>query len=186
MARTLTSAVATAAQAALVRPVLLLQVTFPTGTLRLWTGVGSLVYGGNTYTGAGSLISVSPIEETNEVRAAGVQVTLSGIPSNTLATAVGTMNSGQSGEIRFGLMDSANALIADPVLAFAGRLDTAVIEESGDTCTVLVTFESRLIDLERPRERRYTDEDQQAEFSGDVGMQYVAALQDRVLKWGTA
>lgn len=186
MARTLTAAFATAAAAALVRPVLLLQVTFPTDTLRLWTGIGSLSYGGNTYTGAGNLISVSPIEETNEIRAAGVQISLSGIPSGTIATALGTMDSGQSGSLHFGLMNASNALIADPVLAFSGRLDTALIEESGDTCTVLVTFESRLIDLERPRERRYTDEDQQAEYAGDLGFQYIAGLQDRVLKWGTA
>jgi hypothetical protein len=41
-----------------------------------------------------------------------------------------------------------------------------------------------LIDLTVPRTWRYTHESQQALFSGDLGFEYVTAIQDREITWG--
>lgn len=80
------------------------------------------------------------------------------------------------------IMDDA-VVIADPFLAFEGRLDVPDIIDDGETCTVTVSYESRLIDLERPRERRITHEDQQIDYPGDRFREYVAGLQDQVIIW---
>ena len=87
------------------------------------------------------------------------------------------------GKVWIGALDSAGAVIADPFLAFEGRLDVPDIIDDGETCTVTVSYESRLIDLERPRERRITHEDQQIDYPGDRFREYVAGLQDQVIVW---
>jgi hypothetical protein len=51
---------------------------------------------------------------------------------------------------------------------------------------VSISYESRLIDLERSRESRYTNEDQQRAFPGDRGFEFVPSLQDLSLTWGRA
>jgi predicted rRNA methylase YqxC with S4 and FtsJ domains len=63
-------------------------------------------------------------------------------------------------------------------------MDVMVIRESGDTCTIELKLENRLIALERPNLRRMTDEDQKNLFSGDKGFEFIADLQDKELVWG--
>ena len=60
------------------------------------------------------------------------------------------------------------------------------IKDSGETSTIELTVESRLIDLQRQRERRFTDADQKYFYPGDTGLQYVAGLQDQVIYWGAS
>jgi len=45
------------------------ELLFDSGALRLWNGYGDLTIDSNTYTGGGSLISVSAIEEAAEIGA---------------------------------------------------------------------------------------------------------------------
>jgi hypothetical protein len=63
-------------------------------------------------------------------------------------------------------------------------MDVMGIEDSGDTANINVTAESRLIDLERSRERRYTSEDQKINYPNDKGLEFIADLQDKELVWG--
>jgi hypothetical protein len=58
------------------------------------------------------------------------------------------------------------------------------IQEDGQTATVSLQVENVLIDLERPRTRKYTDEEQRKRFPGDASLENVAALQDRQIAWG--
>ena len=76
-----------------------------------------------------------------------------------------------------------NGIVADPYLAFVGRLDVPVIDDAGQSCVISMQYESRLIDLQRTRERRWTHEDQQIDFPGDLGFEYVTSLPDQVLIW---
>jgi hypothetical protein len=69
-------------------------------------------------------------------------------------------------------------------MAFAGRLDVPTIMDGADRCEIQITYESRLIDLNRAREWRYTHESQQQISPGDRGFEYVAGLQEREIRWG--
>lgn len=186
--RDLTVGMAAAIAAGTVRPAVLYDGVFVSGGvdqhLRLWTGVGDLSWGGYTWTGGGSLLGLSPIEEAVELRAVGFTVTLSGMPSALIANALSNARQGKPGTLYLALFDAAGSLIADPKELQAGRLDITVIEDAGATCTIAAQYESRLVDLERPRERRYTNEDQQIDVPGDRGFEYVPSLQDMQLVWG--
>lgn len=184
MSRDITAGVSSAISDTQVRPALLWYGEFTSGNAYLWTGLGNLSWNSITWSGAGTLLGISNIEESSEIKASGINVTLSGVPSSLISLALGDVRQGYECAVYMAFFDTNNAIISDPVLVFEGRLDTASIVEDGETSTVSITYESRLIDLQRAREIRYTDEEQQRLFTGDVGLQYVASLQDSQITWG--
>ena len=184
MSRTLAPAFAAALAAGDLRPCLFFEGEFDGGPLRLWTGGGSASWDGKTWTGAGDLIGISAIEESGEIAASGVTITLSGVPAYLVSLVIVNAKQGLPGRLWLGLLTSAGAVISSPVLAFAGRLDVPQISDDGASATITVTYESRLIDLQRPRSWRYTDESQKALFPGDKGFEYVTAIQDQEITWG--
>lgn len=183
MSRDLTAGFEAEVIARALRPVLFYEGEFASGTLRLWSGVGSISWSGNNWVGAGNLLSVSEIDETTEIRAAGTTVSLSGLNPSIISAALGQARQGLPGRVWIGALAADGSIIADPFMAFEGRLDVPEISRSADACTVSISYESRLIDLERPRERRITHEDQQIDYPGDRGREYVASLQDKVVIW---
>ena len=183
MARDLTAGVITQLQAASVEVGILFEGEFASGWVRLWSGVGTLSWDGKSWSGVGTLLGISGIDETNEIRASGLTVSLSGVPSDLLSAALGDARSGKTGRVYLAFF-SGGSIVADPILQFEGRLDVPAIEDGPDTATISISYESELIDLERARERRYTPEDQAIDFPGDLGFDYVAALQDAQITWG--
>lgn len=185
MSRDLTSDMATEIARSAVRPFLLYQATFASGDVFYWNGPGDLSWNSQTWTGAGDLIQIPPVDETDDVKAQGVSITVSGSSASNVALTLAEVQSGQPGIIYLGFFDSAGAIIADPQIIFRGRLDSAVIDDSNPEQPVLVlSYEHELVDLERPRERRYTDEAQQALYPGDTGLRCIATLQDQQIYWG--
>lgn len=167
-----------------VRPILLAELDFVSGTKRLWSGIGNLLWNSETWEGTGDLGRVSSIEETVELRAAGMALQLAGVDTSDLAEVIAEPIQGRRAKLYIGFRDSAFQLISDPIIIFDGRMDTIEIVDGGPTATITMKVENRLRDLERARTRRYTDADQQARFPGDVGLQYVPALQEIDIAWG--
>ncbi len=183
--RTISASLSTALLADRVYPLLLVEALFDSGALRLWNGDGALTALGETWTGTGLMLGISPIEETAEIRATGVNISLSGIPSAIISIALAEDYQGRVARVYVGAFDaSTGAVITDPILAFQGNIDTMPIEEGGATATILVNVESRLIRLEKASLRRYTAQDQKVEFPLDTGLDHVAAIQEVKLVWG--
>ena len=63
-------------------------------------------------------------------------------------------------------------------------MDQMNIEETADTCTVQLTLENKLVDLERARVARFTSAYQKSLYSGDLGLDFVESLQDKEIVWG--
>ena len=184
--RDLTSGVQTAIAADAVSPILLFQGEFGSGFVRVWSGIGDLTWNSETWSGVGTLGGISSITETSDIQANGLNVTFSGIPSAMISIALGDVVQGKLGKVYFGFMDASNTVIADPVLMFEGRLDVPSIEEDGENAVIQISYESRLIDLQKPRESRYTHEDQKLQHPTDLGFEFVPALQEQQISWGKA
>ena len=60
------------------------------------------------------------------------------------------------------------------------------ISDSATESMVTITYEDQDVDMNRPREWRYTDESQKALFPGDRAFEYVTTIHDREIKWGRA
>lgn len=168
------------------RPVLLAFFDFAGGAVRMWNGYRNLVWDGNTYTASGTFGSISPVEESLDLSAKGASIQLSGIPTDVLALALSDDYQGRPAKIWLGAIDSSGALVTSPVLIFGGRMDTMSLADAGETGTLTLTCESHLIDLNRSRERRYTDQDQRIDYPTDRGFEFVAGLQDKNIVWGAA
>lgn len=184
MSRDLTAGMLAEVQAQLVRPCIFFEGEFEGGTVRLWSGLGDITWNDVVWTGAGNLLGVSAVEETTAVVANGVTVSLTGIPVEFRSAAIDGARQGKPGRIWFGAIDASGALVSDPYMLFAGRLDVPEITFGGETFAITITYESRLIDLTRPREWRYTHESQQVLFPGDKGFEFVTSIQDQAVWWG--
>ena len=184
MSRTITPAVIAELESGQVRPAIFFEAQFSGGFLRLWSGLGPITWNSLTWTGAGNLMGIGAIEESADVVATGTTITLSGIPTDLVSLCLVNARQGLPGKVWVGFMTAAGAVIADPILAFAGRLDVPSIMDGAERCEIQITYESRLIDLNRAREFRYTNESQQLFSAGDKGFEYVSALQDKEVRWG--
>jgi len=173
-------------------------------TLRLWTGVGTLVYQSQSWYGTGSLLAIDAIEETSEIAAKGATLTLSGVPSEVISLALSEPYQGRVAKIYFGTFsyglllqeDAAFILLEDGskiklenrktdlTEIFVGYMDKMDIEETPDNSTITLALENKLIDLEKPRPPRFTSSYQKSIYPDDLGLDFVESLQQKELFWG--
>jgi len=184
MSRTLSTEMQAVATAELVRPVYLVDMEFSSGSIFIWSGMGDLSYNSNTYLGAGDLLSIGAIQETAELTANGATVTLGGIKQSLLTLARDEPYQGRPLIIRLGAFDENGDLITSPVILFSGFMDIMTIADSGDTSTITITVENKLIAFQRTAVRRYTAEDQKIEHPTDKGFEFVAKIQEKEIIWG--
>lgn len=109
MSRGLDAGTVDALSAQLVRPIILFEGVFATGTVRLWSGLGDLSYAGETWQGVGTLGGVSPVQETQEVRANGLRVSLSGIPAELVSLALQSLRQNRAGKIWLAFLPAEGA-----------------------------------------------------------------------------
>ena len=188
MSRSITTAFNNAITSQVVRPLLAVELEFSTGTLRFWNGYGDLTMtaGGssNTFTGLGDLMGVSAVSESDQVEAIGASLSLTGIKSSLISSVLSANYTNRNASIFLGLFDTNKSVIADVYTLFKGKMDIMKIDEGAESATIVLNLENRLIALDRPKERRYTHEDQQLSFSGDLGFEFVPDLQDKEIIWG--
>ena len=173
--------------------------------LRLWTGQGTLVLeNGTNWIGTGNLLDISAIEETSELAVKGATLTLSGVPSEVLSLALSEPYQGRVCNIYFGtfsqgsiLQESSSYILLQDGSRinlettdkgfneiFSGYMDQMNIEESGETSTIQLLVENKLVDLERARVARFTSGYQKSIYAGDLGLDFVEDLQDKQIPWG--
>ena len=165
MSRTLPTGLDTALSADTLYPVLLVQLNWPTGTVRCWNGYHDLSWNSQTWVGTGHLGTISEIGESSDGTANGASITLSGIPSSVIANALENNAQGQPAKIYFGVIQNAS-FVVDPYLVFDGLIDVANIQDNGETASVVVNLEKEMFDS-RTNARRYTHEDLQQQYSGN-------------------
>ena len=179
MTRTVPAAILSGLANPEVEPFYAVEFQFDSGTLRLWTGYGDRTIDGSVYTGSGNLMTISDIEEVQELSAKVLAVALNGISSDIIALALTEPYQGRVCRVLFGLRD-----VDDFVEVFSGYMNTMSITDSGDTSDIVVSVDSKLVSLERSKIRRYTHESQQARYAGDTFFSYVTKLQDKQIQWG--
>ena len=136
-----------------------------------------------TFTGVGQFGSVSVINESADLKASGIQCMLSGIPTTHISNALSESYSGRTAKLYLGFLNASRVLVADPMVIFAGRIDAMDIQ-IGKTASVSVSIESKLVDWERARIRRYTNEDQRNLYSTDEFCEFVVQTVEKELVWG--
>jgi hypothetical protein len=178
---------------------------FESGTVAMWTGVGPLIYNGVTFEGGGNLVSVSPYEETQELQAKGMVFTLSGVPTNLISIAESENYQSRPMRLYLALVDITSSIeledgtgvlllegggkiklesrVNSIYRLFSGFMDTMTIQDDANGATIQLSCESVASILKRSKTRRYTAEDQKSRFPDDLGLDFIAQLQDKELIW---
>lgn len=161
-----------------IQPFYAVELLFDSGAVRLWTGYENTTLEGNTYVGAGDLLSIPNVEEVADMSARAAEITLSGVSTELVSLAITEPYQGRQARILFGVIG------ANPVEVFGGLMDVMSIKDSGESSTISLTVESRLVELERVRPFRYTDQSHKLRYPNDDFFSFVPALQDREIAWG--
>jgi hypothetical protein len=207
MSRDLSSITIDSISEDVVYPFFATELRFDSNIIRMWTGQGTLVLAdGTEWIGLGQLLNISAIEETSEMAVKGASISLSGIPSNLLSLALSEPYQGRIAKIYFGtfqqgsiLQETGNYILLEGGgrinlesmsqgfnELFSGYMDQMNIEEAGETATIEMMVENKLIDLERARVARFTSGYQKSVYPGDLGMDFIEDLQDKKISWGRA
>lgn len=207
MSRDLSSITIDSISEDVVYPFFATELRFDSNIIRMWTGQGTLVLAdGTEWIGLGQLLNISAIEETSEMAVKGASISLSGIPSNLLSLALSEPYQGRIAKIYFGtfqqgsiLQETGNYILLEGGgrinlesmsqgfnELFSGYMDQMNIEEAGDTATIEMMVENKLIDLERARVARFTSGYQKSIYPGDLGLDFIEDLQDKKISWGRA
>lgn len=187
-------------------PIFLCEFFFDSGTVRFWNGIGAITIDGVEYTGSGNLLSVSQVVETQDLQANGLQFILTGLPSGLVSLALSEEYSGRECRLHFACMytspvfvgeftdeftdeftsEATGTLVGDKYTIFSGFMDVMEIQDSGETATITLSAENRLIELKKPKVSRYTPEEQKRRYPGDKGLDFIPQLQDKEITWGRA
>jgi hypothetical protein len=158
-----------------------------TDPLNIWTGYNEITFGGVTYFPSGNLLGISAVDESADIRANGISISLSGLDNSIISSALTEDSQGKVVKVFFGVVATVSnetQVVDTPYQTFEGFIDTMSINEDGDGTVVAITVENKLIILERPVERRYTDQDQKEFFTDDKGLEFIDSLQDKSINWG--
>ena len=184
MSRTLSTEMQAVASAKLVRPIYLVKMEFDSGDLLLWSGQGSIYYDSAWYVGTGDLMAISPIKESEELTANGVNFTVSGIKQSLVDLARDEPYQGRKITLLLGALDDSADIISSPVILFSGFMDVMTIADSGETSTITISAENKLIAFDRASVRRFTAEDQKIDYPTDKGFEFVSQIAQQEIIWG--
>lgn len=187
MSRTIGNTFGTQLTSGSLRPFYAIKMKFTSGELRITTTYSNLVIDNESYIGTGDIINISPITETSDTRATGVEIILNGLDTAILSAGLTEDTQGMVVEIYFGVLDTvdnADAIVDTPYQIFSGFIDAMILKENGESSSLTFTIENKLVTLEKAIDRRYTDQDQKNLFAGDRGLEFVASLQDKTISWG--
>lgn len=178
--RGLTAGAIAALSAAEVPVILLVEMGF-TPVLRMATSAVDIVWSGNTYLRTGNLGAVEVIRDSAG-DAQALQFSLSGVPSENIALALGTSARNKSCTIRLAILNASTHAIEDVSTVGIYQLDQLAI--AGSTISVTAVPLARV--FARPKPLRYTDADQQKISAGDRALEMIVSEANGEIVWPAA
>ncbi len=151
-------------------------------TVRLWTGIGDKTINSQVYTGAGDMLSISGIDEAQDLGMSGITIGFA-MNSTFLANFTNRDYQGLDVEVYLVFTDSSNVVL-DTMPYFSGYTDQLSFRQSGDTANLTLKAENKLIKFSKSSLLRYNAQDQKRYHSTDTGFDRVATIQDQKVLWG--
>ncbi len=190
MSRGLPSAMLTAADGTVVRPVTFIELQFdsPTGTLYVHDDIGSITADdwdgtSRTWDGVGDFGGVEGIEEGEELSPYALTFVLSGIDATIASTVLTDDTVLRTVRVLLGFRDESRDLVSQPHPWWSGQINDQQVL-LGEESVIRVTAESRMIAFEQTNGLLFNESDQQDLHSGDLGLQYLEQMSDAKIRWG--
>ena len=188
MTRSLTTAVKNELATNDIKPVHLITIGFstPVNITDCSFSLTSSVSGSSvTYTASDFILGISNHTEETDITKSTVNLNLSGADQTFISTVLNENVVNDDVTIYRGFLDSSNALIADPMMLYKGKIESFSIKETDTNSEISLSIVSHWADFEKKNGRKTNNTSQQRFFSGDVGMDFASqTVQD--IKWGRA
>ena len=162
--------------------VVLVKLEFDT-PLYVHSGVGTISYGGNSYTGVGKFGGITGTRESEALGPSAITLTLDGITSAHISEALDSGNLYDPVTIYVGYRQDNGTLVDDPWVMWKGWYEFATVS-IGEESSVSIICQHDLSVLEEKAGDRYSDEDQQDKYTGDLGFQFTHDMANVKLIWG--
>lgn len=171
----------------------LVELEFSTGTLRYTTFPQSLVISGNTYTGLGTLATVSAVSESENADAEKITLGFSIVSTTMLGATLGNVESyrGLPAHLWLQLFDDAFQPAGAPVKRWSGTMDRVIVNRTpsnraGGSSIGVLEMQCSRYGMARARNApglRLNHAQQQKAYAGDLGLEYVAKLVEQPALW---
>lgn len=160
-------------------------IGFDSGTLYYCTHVRDLTWNSHTWSASHDILDISDITEDTELRINTATVTLSAVDQSHISSALTEDYTDRPLNIYLGFLNSSNAVIADPVPIFPGRIDSWSSNEdpASGSSKITWTASNHFADFDRVQGRLANDESQQLLFSGDKFFEFTSEI-PRSITWG--
>jgi hypothetical protein len=188
--RDISAANISALEGSVVRPILFVRLDFDVTVRRFHTEIGPRTathpdHGAEVYTGVGDFGGiVGDVTESIGSAPLEVRIALSGINSALITESLGDDYHLRDVDIMLGLDNASGSLVADPVILWGGYMDKPGFTFEKGKADLIMTCESKATRLQETPDLRFTDEQLQAEYSGDLAAEYVFRMPDIILEWG--
>jgi len=190
MSRDIPTGLSDAIEEKVVRPFLAIRVETP-DPVYVFTGQGSMVFPdadgvSRTWIGAGEVGAIDTLSEASDGSATGIKATLFNIPSEFRDDIAEQAVPGVKMDVGLGAFDVTFQNLEGFAWLNRYKLDDYKITDGGSSLAVQVSGENRSIDQKRPAIKRFTDEYQQRQHSGDLFFQYVSQMTEVSILWAQA
>lgn len=171
------------------------EIPFPSRTIRLWDGAGSMLAGGFVWRGGGLFTGLDEIEMAMNGESAGFSVSLSNVSSDAARAAyqdyLADKLIGTPFIVHIQPRDQYHQPLGDMRVEFTGTIaDFSVTErvdrgERGDVVTATISIEviNRMEFRNLPSGSVLSNADQQLEHPGDLGFERVPGLINKSISW---
>ncbi|KKK48485.1 hypothetical protein LCGC14_3144630, partial [marine sediment metagenome] len=169
----------------------LVEIEFSTGTEYLSTGTRNLDWNSQTWVAVGGMLQLGPVEETQEVRGAGMEITLSGIDQAIVASLLGANYRGRPLSVWRAHFNRTTGLVVDAPIQLVDhlQLDGYTISEDHERGSPgTVTIKTRVSLRPSISERRGIQTNMMSHqhvFPGDKFFEFVPSLAGKKIYWGT-
>jgi hypothetical protein len=164
--------------------VLLCDLNFASGVIRLNSADRSYTHAGNAYQPFGQLASIGSVKENGELVPESLEFVLPGVDGSLITTTLTENYVGRAVTLWVAYLDDNLQFVATPQIIWEGLMDQMNIQRDEKKATIQLVCESRLIRWNRPAGWLYTHEHQRLIDSTDDFLNFVALMVNRVLKWG--
>lgn len=184
MSRWVSSANQTEAAEQSIVPVMFVDLDIVGDRLRLNDSNLTLNWGGFDWLGVSTFGGIDGVDESHDLIAQPVKLTLSGVDPQLVTDARTTQYQGRAVVIYLGLLNKQTyAFIDTPEEVWSGFMDVMTLEAGEREGKITLTCEHWL--RIAATTGRWTDEDQQGRYAGDRLFQFLHEIPTYVGKWGS-
>jgi hypothetical protein len=174
----LSDAQKTALSSPVARTVYFIELQFLGSTQYICSANQSIVWGGNTWLGLGTIGSISAIEESDGLESKPLTFTINAAQPTWLALAVGPVEQyrGRVAKMYFCPLDESYQMVGTPEICWRGIMSVISVGIEGEEGKIQLRCETSAYGLKRQSSLRMNPSQQRKKYPADAGFDYLPDL----------